>query len=192
MNIETLIHFLNESGSDKQKDHNYSVAYEKFLTGRTVNRFLEIGIANHIKGKSSLHAWKNIFSNAHIYGIDNDINKMIFDEKISTFWCDQSSPFDLQRFIIDSGNIKFDVILDDGSHVFKHAINSFKYLINQLSENGIYIIEDVWKINHPYLQNIDQWKNFLNEQNNLQYDIIDCKPDIKEDDSIVIGVWKKI
>ena len=41
-------------------------------------------------------------------------------------------------------NLKnFDLIIDDGLHIFKAAINFFEVSINYLSNNGIYIIEDV-------------------------------------------------
>ena len=191
MDLNTIVRFLNESGSDKETHHSYSSAYHHFLDGREVKNFLEIGIANHTSRISSLHAWKNIFPDAHIYGIDNDVNKMIQDERISTYWYDQSSTDDVQKFMHETDGIYFDVILDDGSHIFKHAVHSFVYLINKLSQNGIYLIEDVWKVDHPFLQNVAQWENFLNTQSQLNYGIIDCKPDVQQDDSIVIGVWKR-
>ena len=41
-------------------------------------------------------------------------------------------------------NLKnFDLIIDDGLHIFNASINFFEISINYLSNNGIYIIEDV-------------------------------------------------
>ena len=38
---------------------------------------------------------------------------------------------------------KFDIIIDDGSHVSRHIINSFNILFDHLSKNGLYIVEDL-------------------------------------------------
>ena len=37
----------------------------------------------------------------------------------------------------------FDIIIDDGSHVSRHIINSFNHLFDHLSKNGLYIVEDL-------------------------------------------------
>ena len=37
----------------------------------------------------------------------------------------------------------FDIIIDDGSHLSKHIIKSFKYLFASLKNNSLYIIEDL-------------------------------------------------
>jgi demethylmacrocin O-methyltransferase len=38
---------------------------------------------------------------------------------------------------------KFDIIIDDGSHVNKDVIKTFNFLFPFLSENGLYFIEDI-------------------------------------------------
>lgn len=191
MDIETIINHLEKSGSDKQFNHNYSVAYHKFLSGKTIKNFLEIGIANQDIYETSLYAWKNIFPEAHIYGIDNDPEKMITDiEGISTFVCDQNSAEDLNKFIESCKNIKFDVILDDGSHYFEHAKTSYEFLFDRLSENGIYLIEDIYKNSISDQQNVNQWVSFLELQNNIMYDVFDCRPEVN-DNSVVIAIWRK-
>ena len=37
----------------------------------------------------------------------------------------------------------FDIIIDDGSHVWSDIITSYEYLIHQLSSGGFYCIEDL-------------------------------------------------
>ena len=38
---------------------------------------------------------------------------------------------------------RVNIIIDDGSHYLDHIFFTFKYLFNHLSDNGIYIIEDI-------------------------------------------------
>ena len=58
------------------------------------------------------------------------------------------------------GNIKFDVILDDGFHQYEANICFFENSINHLNTDGIYIIEDIFYK--------DQYK-FLDYFNNRNY-----------------------
>ena len=43
----------------------------------------------------------------------------------------------------------FDLIIDDGSHINEHVIESFKYFFPKLKDGGIYVVEDTqtsyWK-----------------------------------------------
>ena len=38
---------------------------------------------------------------------------------------------------------EFDIVIDDGSHVNKHILASFKQLVGKLKPGGIYVIEDL-------------------------------------------------
>ena len=191
---EMIIDSLNKSGSDKNTDHNYAHAYTYLFNKTFINRndeinFLEIGIANQTPEFSSLHAWAKIFSNAKIFGIDIDPGKMIHSDRISTYTCSQNSLVDLSRFRQDTGYCKFDIILDDGSHIFSDALYSFEYLFKSLKTNGLYMIEDVSKLSQSWEQTVDQWESYLSLKNNLEYEIIDCKPGTT-DDSVIVAIWK--
>ncbi len=41
------------------------------------------------------------------------------------------------------GNYKFDIIIDDGSHILQDQIKTFHLLKKLMKKNGIYVIEDV-------------------------------------------------
>ena len=184
---------MNEAGSDKHSDHNYSHAYSHFISmlPSTDNiNFLEIGIANVEPDKSSLHGWSNIFETGNIYGVDINPEKMINTDRIKTFVIDQGSLIDLSRFRESTNYVKFDIILDDGSHSFSDALTSFQYLINSLKDTGIYMIEDIGKNDGVYGQSVVQWVNYLQTVPNIDWDVINCKPDKSNDDSVIIGVWK--
>ena len=55
---------------------------------------------------------------------------------------DQSDPEFLKALIKKIG--KPDIIIDDGSHYNKHVLASFGILFPLLSDNGIYVIEDLY------------------------------------------------
>lgn len=187
---DILKRYLDDSGSDKDRDHNYSVAYEKFLDNRDVKNMLEIGIANVVPEKSSLWAWKSIFPEAHIYGIDVVPGKMIESDRITTSVVDQSSLDQLTKFK-DSTGVKFDIILDDGSHVFDHAWLTFSVLFESISDGGIYLIEDIHKQAGTWQQSVSEWTDSLDKIEGISYSVIDCIPE-KNDDSVVIGIWKNV
>ena len=192
---ERMANSFNQSGSDKESDHSYVNAYIYLFNKYNISidsdiNFLEIGIANRTPEFSSLHAWADIFSNAKIYGLDIDAGKMINDNpRISTYVANQSSIIDLSRFRQDSEYVKFDVILDDGSHVFSDAAFSFEYLLKSLKSGGLYMIEDVSKRSPSWEQTVEEWEIYLSLNNDVEFEIIDTKPGVT-DDSIVIGVHK--
>ncbi|MDA9821055.1 hypothetical protein N9C56_00790 [Paracoccaceae bacterium] len=66
---------------------------------------------------------------------------------------DQSNALELDKFVATVG-IKFDVILDDGSHVPEHQILTINKLWDLVEPGGIYIIEDIktsyWKKSSIY------------------------------------------
>lgn len=187
---DKIIKALDKSGSDKQYNHNYSIAYSKFLFGKTINNMLEIGIANYVPEKSSLWAWKEIFPETNIYAVDIDGSKMVSAERIKTYIVDQSSKESLSKFKRDLDIEKFEYILDDGSHVFDHAKVTFEELFDILEDDGIYLIEDVVKSDNGWQQSVKDWQEYLSGLDGIEYDIVDCKPE-EDDDSIVIGIWRK-
>jgi hypothetical protein len=191
--LETLIEEINSSGSDKQTSHNYCGAYYELferLDFDNVQSFLEIGITNTRPENSSLHAWGRLFPSASVYGIDIAASKIFQKDNIYTYEADQSSILDLSNFMNEFKYPKFDIVLDDGSHVFQHARATFEYMIRHLKNDGLYMIEDVSKKRESWQQTIFEWDTFLSGRTDVAYRIIDTVPENTEDDSIVIGIWK--
>ena len=157
---KSLTDLMNYYGSDKggfNKDHNFSDYYSTifFDKKKSVKNILEIGLGtNNIKvpsnmglqGKplASLRAWKDYFVNANVYGGDIDKEILKNEDRIKTFYVDQTNAISISELYKNIGNINFDIIIDDGLHEYNANIclfeNSFKYL----SKQGIYIIEDVF------------------------------------------------
>jgi hypothetical protein len=57
--------------------------------------------------------------------------------------CDQSKPFDL-GYLCGNFGVRYDVIIDDGSHQYEHQRFTADALLQSLSPDGLYVIEDVW------------------------------------------------
>lgn len=116
----------------KKEDH-FIKAYEKHFAGLKPKRVLEIGV----QGGGSLLIWKSMFPEAEIVGVD------ILPE------CKQHETENVKVIIGDQHDIKFleslgefDIIIDDGGHMMTQQQTSLKWLMPQLREGGIYVIED--------------------------------------------------
>jgi hypothetical protein len=109
--------------------------YFKNFKNKKIN-ILEIGVN---EGKS-LMIWKDYFPKANIIGID--LKSYNFNiNRIFTFQGDQT---DINFLLGVSRKFKkFDIIIDDGSHVCSHIIKTFGVLFDFLKEDGLYICEDL-------------------------------------------------
>ena len=109
--------------------------YFKTLKDKKIN-ILEIGVD---KG-DSLRLWREYFTAANICGIDL-YKKNFTINNVEILTGDQSDHSFLQAVV--NKYHKFDIIIDDGSHLSKHIISSFKFLFPFLNDNGIYVVEDL-------------------------------------------------
>jgi len=136
--------------------HNYIPGYTKLFEDRRndVKKMLEIGIGSTENGQmlhtiplgyktgNSLKCWSEYFPNSIVYGIDIYKHEELNTSRILTFQADQSNKNDLEM-VMSNINDSLDIIIDDGSHYAEHQVFSFMYLNKYLSNNGIYVIEDI-------------------------------------------------
>ena len=120
---------------------SYLDIYEKYFEqyrNKRVSVF-EIGVND----AASLRTWKSYFIKGNIYGIDIDPRcKALEEERIQIEIGSQDDGGFLKSCF--GPDKKFDIIIDDGSHVNKMTLASFKHLFSQrLNNRGIYIIEDL-------------------------------------------------
>lgn len=143
MNRPTLCAILAEHQTDKNTLHSYGPVYDQLLLPYrdTARWVLEIGIW----GGGSLLAWRDYFSQANIVGVDHDPDKAVFGERLFTVISDQATRDTLIRFPASMG-IRYDVIIDDGSHRPEDQILSLFWLYPHLAAGGLYVIEDVQSI----------------------------------------------
>ena len=106
-------------------------------TQKSIN-ILEIGIS----GGNSLLMLKEFFPKATIYAIDinTDSVNLNLGDSIYKYVCDQTDYIRMQQLF---SHMKFDIIIDDGSHMTSHQQKSLGYLFPLLNTNGIYICEDL-------------------------------------------------
>jgi predicted O-methyltransferase YrrM len=160
----------NGSGRDW---HNYTKYYNAIFSKlrHAPLRLFELGLGtNNVKlpsnmgenGKpgASLFGWRKYFSKGTIFGADIDKSILFHDDRISTFYCDQTTPniiHDLWENIELKDN--FDIIIDDGLHEFYANKCFFENSIHKLNPNGVFIIEDVLlKDIVLYESQINDWK----------------------------------
>lgn len=149
--LKSLTHWnnLDEIGriyeTDKIIGHYYTQHYYshfKKMRYKKIN-LLEIGVGGYKNPKSggdSLRMWKTYFPFAQIYGIDIYDKKLLEEKRIKIF---QGSQID-SKFLDDvyKSAKSFDIIIDDGSHINEHVIETFKILFPKLNNGGVYVIED--------------------------------------------------
>ena len=155
-----LKELMNHYGSDKggmTDHHNFANYYSEIFNNKKdkIKNFLEIGLGTNNEdlasnmgkdGKplASLRAWRDYFKNAQIYGADIDRDILKDEERIKTFYVDQTNPTSIKELFTNIGVNKFDIILEDGLHEYNANICFFENSIEYLDDQGIYIIEDVF------------------------------------------------
>ena len=171
-----LTELMNYYGSDKggkNNHHNYTDFYSEIFFHRRneIKSFLEIGLGtNNVNIPSnmgidgvplaSLRAWRDYFKNAQIYGADIDKSILKNEERIKTFFVDQANPESIKKLFNSIGELKFDIILEDGLHEYNANICFFENSIDYLKNNGIYIIEDIFYKDKKKFLNYFKNKNY--------------------------------
>ena len=147
-------------GTDKVV-HGFTTYYDKIFTPIRNDKFnfLEIGVFFG----ASIRMWHEYFPNAMIRGADTfeglQGNGNVFEnpsryydewniyrpDRIELTKLDQSSKTHLREFVdfCKSRNIKFKVIIDDGSHLMYDQQITFFYLWELLEDGGYFIMEDI-------------------------------------------------
>ena len=157
---------MKQHGSDKGADwHNYTVVYYGLfeLEQNSIANLFELGIgsidptiASHMKSNykpgGSLHGWREFFPNAQIYAADIDKDILEPEERITKFYVDQTNADIVKEMWSQVGVDKFDVIIDDGLHTYTANKTFFENSYQQLSDTGIFIIEDIPNHELPYFR----------------------------------------
>lgn len=158
--MDTLLQLIkNNRGKLTHKLTANICHYEKILINHRDKpiSLLEIGVQNG----GSLENWARYFSNAQLI-VGCDINKLCaklhFDDpRIKVIIANACSDIGLKKIM--SASSSFDIIIDDGSHQPKDIIDAFSRYFPLLSNDGIYVVEDLhhsyWAesnggLTHPY------------------------------------------
>lgn len=163
-------------GTDKDTDHSYITHfYEKeFIKYKDLNiNLLEIGTGTG----GCLSLWKEYFRNGEIYGIDiRDYIQLIYKNN------------DINYIFEDAYNFKildklpnFDIIIDDGPHIFELQRFVLQDYTKKLNKNGILIIEDIVNI-----ETFESLKNTLPKEEQSKIELIDLRPIKNRFDDILL------
>ncbi|WP_405325661.1 class I SAM-dependent methyltransferase [Leeuwenhoekiella sp. LLG6367-2.1] len=121
---------------------HYSHHFHKFRSKKL--NLLEIGVGgynNPNKGGESLRMWKKYFRNASIYGLDIYDKSNLEEKRIKIYQGSQVDLVFLNKMVEEIGSL--DIVIDDGSHINDHVIETFNFLFAKMNPGGIYVIEDV-------------------------------------------------
>lgn len=115
----------------------YHRHFERFRNNPVT--ILEIGVW----GGGSLQMWKDYFGEScRIIGIDiMEECKNYEEERIKIYIGSQEDRDFLKK--VKHENPKIDIIIDDGGHTMNQQIVTFEELYPHLSENGVYLCEDL-------------------------------------------------
>ena len=154
-----------ENISDKVYWHQFDEFYFNNIKINPKN-ILEIGVARG----NSIRLWRDKYPSAKIFGFDiiEQQNSWPVDGNIFYYQTDQG---DVTRFrsLMTELNVKFDLIIEDGSHDPLHQKTSLMECLEFVSDGGIYVLEDLHAshVKHPlYIQRglksfpKKQWSDF--------------------------------
>lgn len=142
-------------------DKYYDVYSDLFDSMKEKNvKLLEIGVYEC----GSLKIWHDYFKQGKIIGLDRrQISNSLLKgfDRISVYQGDQTDINVLQKIINENG--KFDIIIDDASHIGQVTKASYNFLFKYVKSGGYYIIED-WGTGY--------WENWYDgkEYHNNHYD----------------------
>lgn len=125
-------------GTDKAGYHTFTGFYSTFVDRFKNPTMVEIGIDNG----GSLKMWEEYYGSPTIIGIDINDKKQFDGKNIRTIVADQGNVPDLVQKCI-SVSTAYDLIVDDGSHIYSHQISCFAKLFPYVKSGGIYIVEDL-------------------------------------------------
>lgn len=200
---------FERGGSDKV-NHGYEKIYQHFFSKIIPKTLLEIGLANYApvlgtNGANSLFIWPRLFPDCFVYGGDLQDDRLfnstrpdhpgptippdLDPTKLKAFQVDQSSEASLIEFSKKLGDIKFDIIIDDASHLYANSRRTFEILLSKLSDTGFYFIEDNCPFPIGTQQIVANWETYLQYAPNLGWKIINALPG-SNTDSIIVAIWK--
>ena len=124
------------------KGHGFTEFYYDHIKHLNKPTILEIGVW---KGASTKMFNEFFNYECEIYCIDIDPNRDASNlgDNVHFYVVDQGNEEQLKNFVKEIGDVKFDIILDDGSHQIYHQMLTYSILRKLLKKDGMYIMEDL-------------------------------------------------
>mmetsp|Transcript_3655 Transcript_3655/g.6711 ORF Transcript_3655/g.6711 Transcript_3655/m.6711 type:complete len:292 (-) Transcript_3655:8-883(-) len=159
--MTTLDELARRHRTDKSgRYHNYAQFYDRLfsrLRSQSI-KLLEIGIGTvttaapssmnsyvrSYKPGASLRMWSDYFQNASlIAGIDTQEDCIFQEGRIRTALADSRCAESVGRAMLEFGEPRFDIIIDDGLHERNAQLETFECMRSYLAPDGVYLIEDI-------------------------------------------------
>jgi hypothetical protein len=143
-------------GSDKSTVHDYHLVYAALLSSRRSDplRLLEIGIGTNnprilshmgvwAKPGASLRAFRDFCPNAQVFGADIDKNILFEEDRIHTYYVDQTRLDSFDELYSHISDGMFDLVIDDGLHSPLANLSTMLFALKILKPSGVFIVEDI-------------------------------------------------
>ena len=121
-----------------------------------------------INGKpgASIRAFKQFLPNSLIFGADIDKNILFNESRIKTTYVNQLDYKTFENMDKTFGNIKYDLIIDDGLHAIGANLNTLIFALDKVKDDGWIVIEDIyladnWNIIDFILSKNPKYKVFI-------------------------------
>jgi hypothetical protein len=158
-NSQDLADLFKKYGSDKASKHNYHVAYASLLRRDAPLNILEIGLGTNnprvlsgmgVNGRpgAAERAFRDWAPNSRIYGADIDKGVLFTEERIETFFADQTKPDTLKE--LGAKLPPLDLVIDDGLHFPRPNLNTINFALPLLKEDGLVVVEDIVAEHIPF------------------------------------------
>jgi hypothetical protein len=140
-----LQQLVDNSRTDKNTVHSYLEVYDSLFSRirESAQNVLEVGVSEG----GSIKLWHDYFPTAKIYGIDITPIRLTWKDILPlkrVHILPNISAYEKRTLdILESLHVKFDMILDDGTHFPQDQIYFVKNYLPFLSDTGIFIVEDL-------------------------------------------------
>lgn len=157
---------LNDKGHRSGFTGIYTLLFSN-LRNKRIN-IAEIGIEKN----NSTKIWSKYFQYSNIYAFEYDKKKIIKAKKDKLkrthyIQTDVTKKENIKKSF-NKAKCKFDIIIDDSTHIFNDQINIIEETYKFLKKDGILIVEDIYR----YVKNYDEL-NYYKKLNYLQKEFND-------------------